>query len=164
MKRSFKKYEPSLPLDRIAIALAKVFEADRYGPTSVTVATGIAKNWLVGVDAAALSRALRSVRASVSIEADAKEGIASGDRPPHVLVAFVAELADEDAAESLLRIAQERSKRYDGTAILGLREARLFCLVVARPAAKGIPRIESSGSVRRFAPAISRALRSYPIG
>jgi hypothetical protein len=164
VKRSYKKYEPSVPLDRIAIALARVFEADRYGPTSVTVATDIPKNWLVGVDAAALSGALRSVRASVSIQADAKEGIASGDRPSHMLLAFVAELADEDAAESLLRIARARTKRYDGIAILGLREARLFCLLVARPAVNGIPRIESSGSVRRFAPAISGALRSYPIG
>jgi hypothetical protein len=164
VKRGYKKYEPSVPLDRIAIALTKVFEADRYGPASVTVATEIAKNWLAGVDDAALSRTLRSVRACVSIHADVRKETASDDLSSQMLLAFVLELTDEDAAESLLRIARTRSERHDGFAIIGVREARLFCLLVARSVITGVPPIETSDSVRRFESAISDALRSYPIG
>jgi hypothetical protein len=152
-------YDPTVPLDGLALGLADAIGADDYERGHVTVADGFPAIWLEGIDDAALTRALASVRAGVTIHASLRPGVASdGDHASRGIIVFFVELADESSAESLLRIAEAKSRVASDIALLGVRAARLFALVVARSFVMGVKGVETSERLRRFAPRFAAIL------
>ncbi|HWT04532.1 MAG TPA: hypothetical protein VN224_02145 [Xanthomonadales bacterium] len=159
---SVDPYDPTGPLDRVALALADAIGGDSYERGTVTVATEIPDVWLSGIDDAALSRALSAVRAAATVHAALRPGVA-GDGYPESrgIIIFVAELADVPSASALVRIAEAKSAIPSDIALLGAGAGRLFCLIVARSFVQGVAPVETSQSLRRFEPRVSASLRGF---
>jgi hypothetical protein len=154
-------YDPTVPLDRLALALADVIGADDYERGRVSIADDLPAVWLQGIDDAALARALGSVRAGVTIHASLRPGVAADEgRDARGIIVFFIELGDESSAESLLRIADAKSKMPSDIALMGIRAARLFALVVARSFVTGVKGVETSERLRRFTPRFAAILAS----
>ena len=159
---SVEPYDPAGPLDRVALALADAIGSNGYERGAVTLATKMPRIWLEGVDDAALSHALRAVRAAASIHAGLQPATAAdGDHESRGMIVFLAELADAPSAAGLLRIAEAKSATPSEIALLGVGAGRLFCLLVARSFVQGVAPVETSRSLRRFEPRVSEILRDY---
>jgi hypothetical protein len=154
---SFDDYDPSLPLPDIALALADEIGNDKYERGAVTIATDMPRVWLEGVDDAALSRALRNVRAAATVHAGLRPGVAAdGDHASRGIIIFLTELADAESAAALLRIAEATTAIPSDIALLGVGTGLLFCLMVARSYVQGVPTVETSQTLRRFEPRASQ--------
>jgi hypothetical protein len=159
---SVSKYDPTLPLADIALALANEIGRDTYERGTVAIASNMPRVWLEHVDDAALSRALRTVRGVASFHAGLRPGVPTdGDHESRGMIVFLAELADASSAAALLRIAEAKSAIPSDVALLGAGAGRLFCLIVARSFVQGVPGVETSQSLRRFEPRVSAILRGY---
>ena len=159
---SIDDYDPTLPLPDIALALADAIGNDKYERGTVTIATDMPRIWLERVDDAALSRALRSVRAAASIHAGLRPGVAAdGDHASRGIIVFLTELADAESAAVLLRVAEAKSAIPSDVALLGAGAGRLFCLIVARSFVQGVPPVETSQSLRRFEPRVAAIVSDY---
>ncbi len=81
------------------------------------------------------------------------------------MIGFLLELDDEAPAESLLAIARTASAIPSDIALLGVRDGRLFLLLVARSFVQGVPPVETSESLQRFGPRVAEVLHrlSNPI-
>ncbi|MDB5072948.1 MAG: hypothetical protein JWM87_4059 [Candidatus Eremiobacteraeota bacterium] len=161
-----KEYDPTRPLDRIAVAIADIIGEPPYETSNVGLQTDFLAVWLGGDDGAALERARLGIRAGASVSADLTKHQPSnfifGTHMIHVMIVELREAAD---AETLFRIAEAKSKILDEPALLGIRDGCVFSLLVARSTVRGMAPIETPDSVRRFAPRIAEALRAqYPIG
>jgi hypothetical protein len=170
VETSVKPYGPARPLDRIAVAIGEFVASDSYGAVHVSVRQELPRYWLEGIDDAALSHAMRTVRGGATVHADLRpEASPGGDpNPPpggasRILTVFLIELRDE-AAGALLHIARAKGERWDDVALLGVQDGRVFCLLVARSCVRGVPPIETWRSLQRFEEPITAILRRYPIG
>ena len=162
VRMSIEPYDPTGPLGRIALALADAIGSDGYERGDVTLADQMPRIWLAGVDDAALSRALRTVRAGATVHAALRPGDAAnlGVESRGVIV-FLLELADESSAAALVRIAEAKSAIPSDIALLGVAAGRLFCLIVARSFVQRVAPVETPQSLRRFEPRVSAILRDY---
>jgi hypothetical protein len=154
----FRSYQPTYPLDLIALALAELVKRDKYGPAKVTLASDVPAVWLSHVDDDALKQALKSVRAPITIDADLRPQ-ESPDHKHQLFVIFLAELNDESSARSLLALYEEKQARPNDFAMVGVQEGRLFCLAIGRSFTEGKASFENQASMRRFATPIAEVLK-----
>jgi hypothetical protein len=166
---STEPYEPRRPLDRIALAIGAVLAAGGYSAVCVTMCEDLPRVWLAGVDDASLDRALKNVLGGAIVRGNLRPNAALGGDPnehpintSRIVMVFVIELADEQAAEALLQLARAMSPRRQDAALLGVRDGCVFSLLVARSYVIGVPPLETAQSVLRFEPGIAHALRSHP--
>lgn len=158
----FESYQPSYRLDQIGLALAQLAKRDKYQPATVTLASGFPAVWLSSVDDPALKHALISIRGALTVNA-ALRPQESPDYKSQALMIFLAELDNETAAGTLLRLSQEKQARPKDFAMAAVQQDRLFCLAVARSIMAGKPSFESQASIQRFSTGIAAALKDqYP--
>jgi hypothetical protein len=155
----FRSYEPTYPLDQIALTLAGLAKRDKYGSATITLASDLPAVWLSNVDNKALRCALTSVRAVATVRADLRPQ-ESSDYKSQFLVIFLAELNDETSAQSLLRLAEEKETQPNSFAMVGVNLGRLFCLVIGRSFTAGKAAFEDQSSIRRFSAPIAEAVKS----
>jgi hypothetical protein len=153
----FQSYQPTLPLDQIALALARCLKHDRYQPTAIHLASELPAVWLSSVDDTTLQHALKLIRAAVSIHADLRPE-ESPDGNPKFLIIFLAELNDESASTALFRLAQQKQTRPNYFAMVGMRTGRLFCLAIGQSSMSGIASFETQSSMQRLATGITNVL------
>jgi hypothetical protein len=154
----FRSYQPTYPLDQVALTLAQLVKLDKYGPATVTLASELPAIWLTSVEDNALKRALTSVGAAVTIRADLRPE-QSPDYKHQILLIFLAELNDESSAQSLVKLTQEKQTRPNNFAMIGVKEDRLFCLVIGRSFTAGTASFENQASIRRFSTPIAEVLK-----
>jgi hypothetical protein len=155
----FKSYQPTYPLDQLALALAQLLKRDKYGRATVTLATELPPFWLSSVDDKALKRVLAAVRGAVRVNAELRPQ-ESADYRHQVIMIFLAELEDEPAAGSLFRLSQEKQTRPKDFVMAAAQEGRLFCLAVARSFTAGKAGFETQVSLQRFSAGIAEVLKS----
>jgi hypothetical protein len=168
---SVKPYHPTRPLDRIAFAIGALVTTHSYGAVRITVGENLQRYWLEGVDDARVSRAVRTIRGVVTIGADLRpEASADGDpNPPpvgasRILQVFLVELETDESSEALLRVALAKAERCVDVGLLGVRDDRVFCLLVGRSCVIGVPPVETRQTMRRFEAPVLEILRAHPIG
>jgi hypothetical protein len=150
-------YNPTLPIDRYALQLAGLIEADQYHAYA-TCGARLPEVWLSGDDNAALAQALGVAVAGATVHGTLR-------RPPtpyvehRIVILFLLELTDAAGAclEMLARAKMTRPKDFS---LLAVRRNRLFCLVIARSTAAGTKSIETNQSLARFGPGIEEVLGS----
>jgi hypothetical protein len=157
VQSGFESYQPSLRLDRAGMALGRLLAQDKYSSGSITLASALPPVWLSSVDDKALNTALAGVRGVVTINAHLPPE--SADCAGQVLMIFLAEMDSEIAADSLFTLALEKQRKGSDFASLPVREGRLFCLTVGRSIMANSATLETNATLRRFAPAISSALK-----
>jgi hypothetical protein len=154
----FKSYRTSYPLDQIGLALPQLVKQDKYQPATVTLASDLPAVWLSSVDDNTLKHALTSIRGVVTIHADLRPQ-ESPDYKHQVLIMFLAELDNETAAETLLKLSREKETRTNSFAMVALSQGRLFCVAVARSIMGGKPPSETRASMQRFSAGIAAVLQ-----
>jgi hypothetical protein len=158
----FESYQPSYPLDQIGLALAELVKQDKYQPATITLASDLPAFWLSSVDDTALKHALTAIRGAVTVKADLRPQ-ESPDYKHQALMIFLAELDNETAAGTLLRLSQEKQTRPKNFAMVALNQGRLFCLAVARSIMAGKPSFETHASMQRFSTSLAVVLKDrYP--
>jgi len=165
---STEPYDPTRSLDRIAVAIGELVASDSYGAVGVSVREALPRYWLEGIDDASLGRAMRTVRGGAIVRATMKLPDEARPTPPmyyeaRALMVFLIDVR-EDAAEALLRIARAKREGWEEVALLGVRNERVFCLLVARSYVAGVPPVETWRSVQRFEEPIAAILRAHPVG
>jgi hypothetical protein len=157
----YRPYTPTYPMDRIALELAQLIEADKYR-AMVELQTEIPTFWLSGVDDEMLAQVLQSVVAGAQVT-----GYLRPETLPHnpghlvSLFLFLAELANQSTAESLDELARAKCTRKNSFSMLAIGNGRLFCLVISSSAVHGENPFETAVSLARFGPGIERILETH---
>jgi hypothetical protein len=141
----FERFERTVDLVGIALAVQDVIEADAYRVSDVTAATELPSVWLTPRDQAAPERALDRVRACVSVHAELDPGAASTASDQQLLV-FLAEAASIEDAR-LLAGAAVPTESFEA---LGLADGAVCCVVIGSSTVVGVPAFERAGSLERF--------------
>lgn len=138
--RGKHRYTPQHDLSRIMIDIAAILEDDRYEPAGIVIRTSLPETWVRGAEPT-----LRAARGGAQI-----------DTPPdQALAVYVVEVADEHAAQNLLRAWRQTVSRGTARPSLGLARGNLFCLMISMdPAAMQ----ETPQTLQRFARPIERVL------
>lgn len=157
---NLEPYRPTGALDRIALALAEVMRHDKYQPTFVWLAAKLPAIWLSSVDDELLNKALFSTRACARITGELRPQESSDNQWQHLML-FLAELGDEASADTLLRLSEQKAASPGSPAMVGVREGRLFCLIVQRSVVLGKADFETRDSIRRFTTKIAQILKGY---
>jgi hypothetical protein len=154
---NLERYRPNCALDRIALAVTRLFAADRYQPSSITLASSLPRVWLIQDDKQRLDGALRAIRAGASIRADLRPSDAYENRHQG-LIAFIVELTDERFAQDLFRIAHQTLTKTRPFALTATAARKLFCLIIARSFVDGTSNYESDASLERFTAGVTSTL------
>jgi hypothetical protein len=157
---NLEPYQPSYPMDKIALALADFVKRDKYQPTFITLASKLPAVWLSSVDDPVLNRTLKSVRAGISVTAELRPSESPDYAYQHLMI-FLVELKDEADAASLLRLYDEIHKQPTRVALAGLKEGRLFCLAIGRAWVVGKAPFETTETMQRFSAGIAQLLKRY---
>lgn len=157
LRWGFRKYEPTGDLERVALAIAAVLEADDYQTDEPEIATEIPRYWLGAGRSASIDQILGTVRAGASVSGRMRPGVSAAHASQQLSV-FIAELEDPAAATGLVEIAM--SPRT-GFSALAVAEGRLFALMVARSFVQGVEAYETTDSLARFGPGLAEVLRRY---
>jgi hypothetical protein len=142
----FGRFEPTVDLVGIAVALQDVFEADVYRVHNIGVGGKLPPVWLTGDVAGALNaiRACAKVRATPEPSPDDQQ-----------LVAFTVEAAAvEDAA--MIAAAAVSTASHEA---LGVSHGAVCCVVIANSVVVGVPAFEAPGALERFAGPVASSLR-----
>jgi hypothetical protein len=141
-------YRPGPELVAIAFGIQDALEEDLYRVTGLTVSNGVPDVWVSGgEEAVAQQRGGLTVEAALVSDAD---GYADAQQ----MTVFLCRAATEDDAR---RIA-EGALSTDWFEALGLADATIACVAVARSWAEGTPAFEDRGALERFREPFTRAL------
>jgi hypothetical protein len=141
----FERFEPTVDLVGIGLAVQDVIEADAYRVSSLTVATELPPIWLTPTDRSAVERALESVRACASVCGELDPRTAPTARDQQLLV-FLAETRSTQDAR-LIAAAAVPAESHEA---LGLANGSVCCVVIANSVVIGVPAFERDGSLQRF--------------
>jgi hypothetical protein len=152
----FDTYSPTVDLVSIAVEIAELLEADKYGAIGIQIATTLPPVWLRSAGEAAVQSALHRASAGGSVR-----GLLRSEFRPkeegHSILVFLVECADEARASKLEGFA--RDAKHSSHAVTGCAEGRLFCVVVGHSMMHGVSPIETASSLSRFASGIASAMR-----
>jgi len=140
----FGRFEPTIDLVGIALAVQDLVEADAYRVSGLTVATELPSIWLTAGDQE-LGRALDRVRACVSMHAEPDPSVVSRAEDQQLLV-FLAEAASAGDAR-LLAGAAVPTESHEA---LGVADHAVCCVVIGSSIVVGVPAFERDGSLERF--------------
>jgi hypothetical protein len=149
----FERFEPTIDLVGIALAVQDVIEGDAYRVSGMTVATDLPPVWLTATDPAALERALDRARACVGIHAELDPGAAPAAEDQQLLVFLADASSIEDAR--LLAAAAVPTESHEA---LGVAEGTVCCVVIGSSTVIGVPAFERDGSLERFEEPLRSAL------
>lgn len=153
----FQPYAPTDDLGRIMSDLGAMLAADRYDPGPILLACDLPAIWLQPGGPAARD-AHESVRAGASLSASLRPP--EHPRPTEQqLTVFLVETADAASARTLLDTANNGAPREH--VLAAAAEGPLFCLVIARSLAYGVPSYETQESLARFGPRMGEILRRH---
>jgi hypothetical protein len=164
IRRGPRDYQPTVDLLGVGLEVMDVLERDEYQPRGVVLASDVPTPWLRGDGSAnpgAVSLALHAARADATIYAPLRPEVLP-QRKTQSLHVFLVELANEQDAETLRDAS--RQVRHPRTALLGIAEGRLFCLLVAQPEFSFAALYETNERLARFAAPLSDILRGYSGG
>jgi hypothetical protein len=156
--RDIEKYNPTLDLKSLSIAVARLVAADKYQPESVALATDLPSFWLSRGRNAELERVLEGIRGGATISARLRPG----EHPKHEsqqFTIFIVETSNPSDAQTLVRLSQSRETR--GHSMVGVAAGRLFTLVVARAFMDGVDAYETPRSLARFEGGLATILARY---
>ena len=156
--RDIEKYKPTLDLESLVIAVARLVAADKYQPESVSVETELPPIWLSRGKNADLDRVLARVRGGATIHARLRPN----EHPKHAeqgFFVFIVETSQPDDAQSLLRLSQV--KDIQGHCMIGTAAGRLFALIVGRSIMEGVEAYETPKSLARFGDGLTKVLAAY---
>lgn len=152
----FRPYAPTVDLVAIAVEIAELLEADKYGAIGIQIATTLPPVWLRSAGEAAVQSALDGAPAGASVS-----GFLRSEFRPieegHSVIVFLVECANEARASKLEAFA--RSANHSSHAVAGCAEGRLLCIVVGHSMMHGVSPVETASSLSRFAPGIAAAMR-----
>jgi hypothetical protein len=151
---NFERFKPTIDLVSIALEVADVVETDAYRVSGLTVATELYPVWLTPTDSAALERALKRVRACVSIRGELDPAAGPTARDQQLLV-FLAE-TKTPAEARLIAAAAVPTETHEA---FGLAEATACCVIVANSFTFGVETSERSGALARFEAPLRSVLR-----
>lgn len=149
-------YSPTVDLVAIAVEIAEMLEADKYGPVGIQIAMTLPPVWLRSAGEAAVRSALEGAPAGASVSGFLRSEFRPQEEGHSVLV-FLVECADGARASKLEGFA--RNANHNSHAVIGCAEGQLFCLVVGHSMMHGVSAIETASSLSRFASGISAAMR-----
>jgi hypothetical protein len=149
-------YSPTVDLVAIAVEIAELLEADKYGPVGIQIAITLPPVWLRSAGEAAVRSALSGAPAGASVSGFLRAEVRPQEEGHSVLV-FLVECADEARASKLEGLA--RNANHTSHAVIGCAEGRLFCIVVGHSMMHGVSPIETASTLSRFASGISAAMR-----
>jgi hypothetical protein len=155
----FAPYNPTFPLDHIALELARLVGSDQY-KADFTLSSALPKTWLSGIDDALLEKVLKSVRGGAAVNGRLRPE-AFPEYQYQQLTLFLIELPDESAARTLDTLACAKSNRPNDFSLLAVSHGRLFCLTIARSYTAGAKSFETSSSLPRFGPGIAGILKAF---
>jgi hypothetical protein len=150
----FGRFAPTVDLMGVALAVGSVVEADVYRISSISVGGELPDVWLMPSEEHDMERALRAIRACVTVSAQLVPTEARHAEDQQ-LTAFVAEVETSGDA-AMLAAAAVPTKSYEA---LGVPHQTLCCVLVARSFVIGVRAHERPGALSRFADPIAHALR-----
>jgi hypothetical protein len=156
--RDIERYNPTLDLESLVLAVARLVAADKYQPESVSVETELPPIWLSRGKNANLERVLARVRGGASIHARLRPN----EHPKHAeqgFFVFIVETSQPDDAQTVLRLSQ--AKDVQGYCMIGAAADRLFALIVARSIMEGVEAYETPKTLVRFEEGLTRVLAAY---
>ncbi len=156
--REFSPYQPSKDMASLAVKIAMLVRADRYVPSSVSIASKLPSMWFRTDDETGLQALLRHVRAGLTVQALLLPTL----RPVHemqTLCVFVVETEEGGTSEQLMRIASTHPPREE--ARIAMREGDVFCMVIEHAVWEEAAPFETAETLSRFREPISVLLREY---
>lgn len=156
--RDVGRYKPTLDLESLVIAVARLVAADKYQPQSVSVETELPPIWLSRGKNADLDRVLATVRGGATIHARLRPN----EHPKHAdqgFFVFIVETSQPADAQILLRLSQ--AKDVQGHCMIGGAAGRLFALIVARSITEGVEAYETPKALARFEEGLTRTLAEF---
>ncbi len=145
-------YRPGPELVAIAFRIQAALEEDLYRVSGLTVSNGVPDVWISdGEEAVAQQRGGLTVEAALVSESD---GYAEAQQ----MTVFLCRAASEEDAQ---RIA-DGAVSTDWFEALGLADATIACVAVARSWSEGTPALEDRGALERFREPFTRALTAPP--
>lgn len=156
VSHGLESYSPTVDLVSIAVEIAELLGADKYGAIGIQIATTLPSVWLRSAGEATVQAALDGAPAGASVSGFLRSELRPKEDGHSVLV-FLVECADEARASKLEGFARNASD--SSHAVMGCAEARLFCIVVGHSMMHGVSPVETASSLSRFAAGISAAMR-----
>lgn len=160
VRSEFSSYHPKLPLDQIALELARIVQQDEYGSADVILASKIPEIWLSPSDKNSVKIALANLCGVVVIRTDLRPRSLQ-DHQHDFLLIFLAEADTEAEAMNLLTLTGESSKQPNVFVRFGIQEGRLYCLIIEKSAYLGEIPFETQTSLQRFISPITTVLSRY---
>jgi hypothetical protein len=162
IRRGFRDYQPTLDLLSAGLEMMDVLERDEYQPRDLVLADYVPTVWLLqtggSANPGAVSLALHTARGDATIYASLRPGVLPRRKAQSLHILLV-ELANEQDARMLHDVS--RQVRHRKTALLGMAEGRLFCLLVAQPEFSFVRLYETAERLSRFQAPLSAILRRY---
>lgn len=158
IERGIADYDPTLDLESLVIAVARLVSADRYQPNRVAVGTDLSPIWVSRERNAELERILAAVRGGATIHARLRPN----QRPEHLgqsLIVFIVETARADDAQTLLRLSSSEDAQTHCS--IATAAGRLFALIVAAATWEGAEAYETSETLVRFDEALTQLLARF---
>ena len=150
----YRPWLPTLDLAGAGLRIAAIVDRAGYLADDPTLAVEMPEIWLSEARDTSLGSILGSSRGSVLLHGYLRP-TQSPDHASQQLSIWVVETSDANAAASLRAMAHQGRR---GAALLGLADASLFALVVARSFAPDVGPFETRASLERFARPIKEAL------
>lgn len=158
ISKSISPYNPTLPLDHVALQLAQLLRDNGY-TAHAEIATELPDVWLSKVDDRSLSEALRRVVAGASVHATPFP-TACPDYASQGIMVFLVESTDLESAQTLGVLANQKQRMPNDFVLLPVQSGRLFCLFVARNYMVGGRSTETQETMNRFIPSVERILQA----
>ncbi len=162
LPRSGSLYNPTVPLERVALQIAELLREDQYS-ADVELATALPNIWLSRIDDRALAAALNSVVAGATVHGKLRP-TAQANHEYVGIMAFLVETRTSSAAEALIRIARLKQREKNDFVLVAAWHRRLFCVLIGRNFMHGGQPFETSDSMKRFVPGMERTLQEFPTG
>ena len=100
VSHGFEAYAPTVDMVSMAVEIAELFEADKYGPMGIQIATTLPPVWLRSAGEAAVRSALEGAPAGASVSGFLRSEFRPQEEGHSVLV-FLVECVDETRASKL---------------------------------------------------------------
>jgi hypothetical protein len=154
-------------LDRAALEIARLVDADRYQSSSGGFVVGMPPIWLSSAPrwiqrkwkfiGFRLWWAMRKIVATVTVHANMRP-VGSPDDAWQFVFFMLSEMKDERAARSLRSIAAKKQARENRYGMLAVQEGRLFCLAIGR-CGTNHPNVETHETMARFRPGLQEIMK-----
>lgn len=157
-RRGMEVYDPTLDLESLALAVARLIAADKYQLDGVSIESRLPRVWLPDGENAKLDPVLANVRGGARVTASLRPE-ANPAKNKQSLLVFLVETSDPDEAQMLLQLS--RVKHEKDYCLLGCAVGPLFALLVANSVMWRVKSYETPGTLARFEEGVLRILADH---